>query len=124
MRTARPTAPAARRRSDAAGGVGRVVRIVAIAVLGLAASACDAGRGPAGVEALVRPRGGIVTHGLSAEAEALSGRGDADLGHQPDVRASLGVATIEQRSRISTQWGGRVADHVVRRVRIREVRLR
>jgi hypothetical protein len=124
MRSMRPTAPAVRRRPEAAGAIGRAGTAVAIAVLAFTASGCEGGSGRAGTGDWVQPRGGLVTHGLSADAEALAGRGDADLGHPPEVRGAFGVATIEQRSRTSTERSGRVADHVVRRVRIREIRLR
>ena len=65
-----------------------------------------------------------MTHGLAEDAEALAGRGDADLGYPPDVRRSFAVAVVETRSRLSTERSGRIADHTVRRVRIREVRPR
>ncbi len=124
MRSMRPTAPAVRRRPEAAGAIGRAGTAVAIAVLAFTASGCEGGWGGAGPGAGVPPGGGLVPPGLSAAAAARGGRGDADLGHPPEVRGAFGVATIEQRSRTSTERSGRVADHVVRRVRIREIRLR
>ena len=127
MRSVRPTAPAARPRPGAAGVVRRAAALAAgglLALASLAATGCTAGPAGTDTRAWVPPRGGLVTHGLSADAEAFAGRGDADLGHPPEVRPSFAVATLEQRSRLSTERSGRIADHVVRRIRIREVRPR
>lgn len=127
MRSVRPTAPAARPRPHAAGVVRRAAALAAgglLSVVSLAATGCEAGSAGREARAWVPPRGGLVTHALAVDAEALSGRGDADLGYPPDVRPSFAVVTLDERSRLSTERSGRIADHVVRRVRIRQVRSR